>query len=48
MYLIAMYHASAWDVSDSSRVVMDTLTVVPVFGQAVRFLGLEVGASPVH
>ena len=48
MYLVAWYLASAWDVSDSSRVVMDTLTVVPVLEQAVRFLRLQVGASPIH
>jgi len=48
MHLTTRYHASAWDVSDSSRAVMDTLTVVLVLGQAVRFLGLEVGASPVY
>jgi len=48
MYLVSRYYASAWDVSDSSRVVMDTLTVVLVLGQAVRFLRLEVGASPIY
>jgi len=45
---VTRYLASAWDVSDSSRVVTDTLTVVPVLGQAVRSLGLEIGASPIY
>jgi len=48
VYSVTRDDASAWDMSDSSRVVMDTLTVVLVLGQAVQFLGLEVGASPIY